>query len=242
MIFVVIGVWKKFTRREYFLVAWGVSAVLVDPRGGELITQIALTLFAGAGLHKLSAWISRSDDQRAEALFLKRGVQFLLFGFIFYSIMGASIFDFQLVNTSLKSADLEMIDWVKTNIHGEKSFLLATGRDFSMSDPMQEWFPALTNQYSATTMQGLEWTYGENFFPWYEQLTTFQHCTDETCVSGWSARNGVDYDYLIVTVPPKGDKSSAAKSLRSLAASIRTSALHKLIYKSDSALVFEMKN
>ncbi len=102
--------------------------------------------------------------------------------------MAASIFDFQLVNTSLKPDDLEMIEWVKSNVAEEKTFLLATGREFSMSDPMQEWFPALTNQYSATTMQGLEWTFGENFFPWYDQLIAFQHCADVSCVSEWSAK------------------------------------------------------
>jgi hypothetical protein len=154
--------------------------------------------------------------------------------------MAASVFDFQLVNTSLKSADLEMIDWVRSNIATEKTFLLATGREFSMSDPMQEWFPALTVQYSATTMQGLEWTLGENFFPWYDQLIEFQHCADVSCVSEWSSRNDVDYDYLIVSIPPEGDKSELANSLRSLAVSIRSSASHMLVYESENALVFEL--
>jgi hypothetical protein len=240
-LFVVIGMWKKFMRREFFLVTWAVLAVLVDPRGGEGITLLSLAMFAGIGLHKLSAWISRSDGEPAEALFMKRGAQILLFGFMFYSVMGASIFDFQLVNTSLKSADLEMINWVRSNIAGEKTFLLATGREFSMSDPMQEWFPALTGQYSATTMQGLEWTLGEKFFPWYEQLTDFQHCADVNCVGEWSARNGVDYDYLIVTIPPASDESDPANSLRSLAASTRGSALHVLVYESENALVFDVE-
>lgn len=240
LLFVILGVWNKFTRREFFLVTWAVLAVLIDPRGGEGITLLSLAMFAGVGLHKLSAWISRSDGGQADALFMKRGVQILLFGFMFYSVMGASIFDFQLVNTSLKSSDLKMIDWVKSNITEEKTFLLATGREFSMSDPMQEWFPALTNQYSATTMQGLEWTHAENFFPWYDQLIAFQHCADVNCVSEWSTRNDVDYDYLIVTIPPQDDKSDLADSLRSLAASTRSSALHLLAYESGNALVFEL--
>jgi len=239
MIFILIGMWNKFTRREFFLVTWGVLAVLIDPRGGEGITLLSLAMFAGIGLYKLSAWISRSDGEQAEALFMTRGVQILLFGFIFYSVMGASIFGFQLVNTSLKSADLEMIDWVKSNTVGEKTFLLATGREFSMSDPMQEWFPALTQQYSATTMQGLEWMRGKDFFPWYDQLIAFQHCADVECVNEWSVRNNVNYDFLIVTIPPKEDTSDAAKSLRSLAASAQASTLYTLAHESENALIFE---
>jgi len=213
--------------------------VLVDPRGGDLIMQMAVTLFAGMGLFKLAAWISRSDGKQAEAAFTMRRVQILLFGFIFYSVLGASIFDFQLVNTSLKADDLQMIEWVKLNVTGEKKILLTTGREFSMSDPMQEWLPALTGQYSATTMQGLEWTLGKNFFPWYSQLTAFQKCADVACVDQWSARNGVDYDYLVVSIPTDDDKSNAAKSLQSLGADVARSSEYQMVYSSDTWLVFE---
>ena len=238
-LFALIGIWKKFARTEIFLVVWGVLSVLVDPRGGDLIIQMAVTLFAGMGLLKLAAWISRSDGKQAEAAFTKRGVQALLFGFIFYSILGASIFDFQLVNTSLKAEDLQMIEWVKLNVKGENKILLATGREFSMSDPMQEWFPALTGQVSLTTMQGLEWTLKENFFPWYAQLTALQKCANMACVDEWSTGNSVEYDYLIVSIPTDDDKSDAAKSLQSLGADLLHSSGYEMIYSSDAWLVFE---
>ncbi len=235
-----IGIWITFNRREFFLVTWAALAYLVDPRGGEGIALLSLSMLAGVSLLNLSAWISRSDGGQAEVTMMKRASQILIFSVAFYLVLVASIFDFQLVNTSLKSADLEMINWVKLNIAEEKTFLLATGREFSMSDPMQEWFPALTNQYSATTMQGLEWTLGKKFFPWYDQLIAFQHCADISCVSEWSARNDVDYDYVIVTIPPESDESEPADSLRSLAVSTRSSALHLLVYESENALVFEL--
>jgi hypothetical protein len=134
-----------------------------------------------------------------------------------------------------------MIDWVNSNVDDDQTFLLSTGREFSMSDPMQEWFPALTKQHSATTLQGLEWTLAERFFPWYEQLVDFQHCADVKCVSQWSTSNGVDYDYLIVTIPPKQDESEFGRLLRSLALSTRSSASYVLVYESENALVFEIK-
>ena len=172
---------------------------------------------------------------------MKRASQILAFSLMFYLILVASIFDFQLVNTSLKSSDLKMIEWVDTNIADGKTFLLAMGREFSMSDPMQEWFPALTGQYSATTMQGFEWTLGDQFFTWYDQLIEFQHCADVNCVSEWSMRNHIEYDYLIVTIPSENDNSEMVNSLRSLRLSARTSALHLLVYESGNALVFEVE-
>lgn len=240
LLFALIGIWIASKRREFFLIFWAMLAYLIDPRGGDGIALLPLSMLAGMGLLKLSALISRSDDEQAEVVMMKRASQILAFSLMFYFILVASIFDFQLVNTSLKSSDLKMIEWVDKNIADGKVFLLATGREFSMSDPMQEWFPALTGQYSATTMQGLEWTFGDRFFTWYDQLIEFQHCADVNCVSEWSVRNGVDYDYLIVTIPSENDNSEMVNSLQSLGISARTSALHLLVYESENALVFEL--
>ena len=240
LLFALIGFWATFKHGEFFLITWAMLAYLIDPRGGVGIAFLALSMLAGLGLLKFLAWISRSDSERVDAVFMKPKVQIMLFGLIFYFVLVASIFDFQLINTSLKADDLEMIDWVKSNVGGKKTFLLVTGREFSMSDPLQEWFPALTNQYSATTMQGLEWTLGAGFFPWYEQLIAFQHCADVNCVSEWSAGNGMGYDYLIVTIPPGSDENELATSLRSLAISTRSSIMHLLVYESESSLVFKL--
>ncbi|HRK91173.1 MAG TPA: hypothetical protein PK152_18760, partial [Anaerolineales bacterium] len=149
--------------------------------------------------------------------------------------------DFQLINTSLKSDDLNMIEWVKENVDEGKTFALATGREFSMTDPLQEWFPALTGRKSLTTMQGLEWTLAGDFFPWYEQLTEFQKCADMTCVESWLARNNVNYEYLIVLIPAETENGGLFDSLRSLGVSARESESHMLVFESEHALVFEHK-
>lgn len=235
-----IGLWDSFKRRDFFFIVWILLAYLIDTRGGDGVALLAESMLGGVGLLKLSAWVSRVKGQDGEIIIRPRS-QFLIFGILIYFILAAGISDFQLVNTSLKPGDIKTIEWVNSNVEGGKNFLLATGREFSMSDPAQEWFPTLTEQHSVTTLQGLEWTLAENFFPWYEQLADFQHCADENCVSEWSARNGVDYDYLIVTIPPGDDESDLAVSLRSLAVSARSSALYLLVYESESVLVFELK-
>jgi hypothetical protein len=240
-ILALLGIWNSRKGRGFFLVAWAVLAYLIDPRGGDGVALLAESMLAGAGLIQLSAWISRSDGDQPEAVMAKPVSQIFAFVFAFYFLLLASISDFQLINTSLKPADLEMIEWVNANVEDERTFLLSTGRKFSMSDPMQEWFPALTKQHSATTLQGLEWTLSEKFFPWSDRLVEFQQCEDLACVSAWSAANGVDYDYLLVTIPLKEDDSDFANYLRSLALSVHASDSHVLVYESETALVFDVK-
>ena len=241
LIFFYIGLWISLKRRDFFFITWIVLAYLIDTRGGDGVALLAESMLAGVGLLQLSAWISRSDSKQPEGVMMKRISQVLVFGAAFYFILAASISDFQLVNTSLKPEDIKMVKWINSNVKDDQTFLLSTGREFSMSDPMQEWFPALTKQHSATTLQGLEWTLSEKFFPWYEQLVAFQHCSDVDCVSQWSKNNNVDYDYLIVTIPSKEDESAFGNSLRSLASSTRNSSSYRMAYQSENALVFEVK-
>ncbi len=241
LIFFYTGLWFSLKRREFLFITWITLAYLLDPRGADGVALLVESMLAGMGLLALSTWISRSNGEEAETIFMKRSSQTLVFGAIFIFLLVAVVSDFQLLNTSLKSKELEMIEWVNSNIGEDKTFLLATGREFSMSDPLQEWFPTLTDQYSVTTLQGLEWTLADGFFPWYEQLAAFQHCADVNCIAGWTTRNRVDYDYLIVMIPPDTDKRELAVSLRSLAVSVRGSDMYSLAYESDRALVFEYK-
>jgi hypothetical protein len=234
-----IGIYVMLTRRDFFLITLAVIPQLIDPRGGGTIAFLGLSMLAGLGLLKLSAWIQRGTTEQAEVE-MKRSSQIVVFVIAFYSVLLSSIYDFQLVNTSLKTSDLEMISWVQKNVGSDKTFLLATGREFSMSDPMQEWFPALTGEFSATTLQGYEWTLGDQFFPRLNELAAFQHCADVQCVSEWSVKNKSDYDYLIVAVPTEGDESGLAPSLRSLGISARTSAAHMLVHETKNYLIFEL--
>jgi hypothetical protein len=236
-----IGLWMSLKRRDFFFITWIVLAYLIDTRGGDGVALLAESMLAGIGLHQLAMWVSRSNSYLTEDVMTSLASQVLVFGVAFLFVLTAGITDFQLVNTSLKPADIQMIDWVNSNVKDGKTFLLSTGREFSMSDPMQEWFPALTKQHSATTLQGLEWTLSGKFFPWYEQLVAFQHCSNIDCVNQWSKSNSVNYDYLIVTIPSKDDESEFGKSLRSLALSARDSDSLTLAYQSKSALVFEKK-
>lgn len=235
-----IGLIISIQKQNLFFITWIMVAYLIDPRGADGITLLPEAMLAAMGLIQIAAWISPVKNEQVETLMTERRSINLIFILFICLILVAVIVDFQLVNTSLKKGDLEMIEWVRSNVEDDKTFLLATGREFSMTDPLQEWFPALTNQYSATTMQGLEWTFAENFFPWYEQLAMFQKCSDVSCINEWTTQNSVDYDYLIILIPTEDDTSELANSLRSLDVSIMSSALHLLVYESDHALVFEL--
>jgi hypothetical protein len=241
LLLALVGMFTVLKQRSFFLPTWIVLAVLVDPRGGEGVAISALILLAGAGVVKLSAWIQRPQEEQVDRLMMRRGSLNLLFGFMLWLFIPAMIADFQLVNTSLKQGELEVIAWVNENVEEGAAFALAAGREFSMSDPLQEWFPALTGRKSLTTMQGLEWTLAEGFFPWYGQLQAFQHCAEISCAEEWSVENDAAYDYLIILLPDENDHGGLAESLKSLGVSARSSDSHMLVFESDHALIFKVR-
>ena len=114
---------------------------------------------------------------------------------------------------SLSAADRETIAWVDENIPLGSDFLLLTGEQYSMKDPFQEWFPALTEQHSQTTLQGAEWTLAADFFPFYGELVALQHCADVTCVEAFGERTGLEHEYLLVKKIPVGSSSPLRASL-----------------------------
>lgn len=241
LIFFYIGLWGFLKKRDYFFIVWIVLAYLIDPRGANSVAGLVESMLAAIGLIQFSVWITRLGNEQPEFVISQRSSLTLIFSVMFWFVLVSAVADFQLINTSLKAEDLEMIEWINSNIEEDKTFLLATGHEFSMSDPLQEWFPTLTDQYSVTTLQGLEWTLDEGFFPWYEQLAEFQYCADAGCVDEWTNRNRVNYDYLVVIIPEETDKGALDVALRSLAVSVRGSDVYSLAYESERALVFEYK-
>lgn len=234
-----VGAWRSFKQHEYFIVLWVILINVIDPRGAEYVAPIPEAMLAGLGLWWLLAKISPTSDTANGNFAMRPLIQAIVFTWSIYLVITSSFTDFRLVNSSLKPADLEMIAWVNANIEKDKNFLIATGHEFSMSDPVQEWFPALTDQHSITTLQGMEWMLGKNFFPWLEQLTLIQHCADVDCLDTWTAQNHVKYDYLIITIPDTADKSVWATSLRSLANSTRSSNKLLLVGETSNSLILK---
>ena len=67
-----------------------------------------------------------------------------------------------------------------------------------MTDPVQEWFPALADRHSVTTLQGLEWLLRGDFVTRWDQLSALQRCEETGCVTAWAEEIGLEFDHLVV--------------------------------------------
>ena len=99
-----------------------------------------------------------------------------------------------------------------------------------MSDPVHEWFPALADRRSPSTLQGLEWTLHDQFFPRLDAARLLQRCQTAACVQGWAADMGLSYTHLLIE---KNDLTAA------LLDSLRTDKGYTVIYANSKYEIFK---
>ncbi len=230
-----LGLIAQLSKREFHLPLWILVTFSAEPRGGG-VALIPLGMLAGIGFQEVVAFaLARGREE--QSLFDLRAVRNTFLGMAIYMLLGASVFGLQLVNTSLTAGDRAALDWVNENLPADGNFVLVTGREFSMTDPLQEWFPALTGRRSQSTLQGYEWLLGDQFFPRYQTLVDLQHCSDLACVEEWSTQTGLDYDYLLVKILP--EDADLAYSTASLLRSAREADSLSAVYESKSLIIFQ---
>ena len=205
-IFWLIGLgWAMFKRR-FDLLVWGFLPYFIDQRSASIMTSFLYPMLAAYGfLDALPAlvtfllsrkWVTKGDAVLFNAHVFSMG----LLGITFYLFIEC-VFHSQIIRTiSLTPDSVDTMVWVRENTPAESSFLILTGRDDVMTDPVQEWFPALALQHSETTLQGLEWTLMEDFNLRWTQLAAIQMCGDLGCIEAQAREMDLLFDYIFVDV------------------------------------------
>jgi hypothetical protein len=229
------AIWK---RQFLFIVLVFVPAML-DPRSAASIAHLSLSMLAALGfLDVLPAIVQKLRGVEMNLVLNYRAGVIILFTLTLTLFIECGLLNFRLVNTTLTEDEREAMTWIRENLPPNQDFLLITGRQYSMSDPVQEWFSTLSGQRSQTTLQGLEWTLGGEFNTRLNDLTSLQQCADLACVDAWTVRTGLRYAYLWVGKFPADDQSEAARAAHSLLAELESSGRYRLVHESGSAVIF----
>jgi hypothetical protein len=234
-----IGLVAVLAQKQFLLPVWLIVPFFVDPRSAAGMAMMPMSMLAAYSFDQVLAPALLSMRGREGLWLADRFVTLSMLGMVFYMFFNSSVYGLGLAGASLSAADRETIARVDANIPVGSDFLLLTGEQYSMKDPFQEWFPALTKQHSQTTLQGDEWTLGADFFPFYGELVALQHCADVSCIEAWSVRTGLGYEYLLVKKIPKGGNSPLSGSLPLLLDSARGSSQYEKIHETENAVIFK---
>ncbi|RPI87741.1 MAG: hypothetical protein EHM40_22775, partial [Chloroflexi bacterium] len=196
-----IGIGYCLVRREYLLPLWMVIPFLVEGRSAAEPAGIPLAMLAAlglvnvvvAGIQAAAGKESGLSDQVSPA---ERNLFIYL---LIYLIFSTYMFGSRLSNAILYPGDREAMTWVRDNTPADARFLVLTGTSSVSCDSVLEWFPAWTGRQSLYTVQGTEWTQGENFNAYVKSTYAVQNClssSDSSCLDAAIARSQYDYIYL----------------------------------------------
>ncbi|MEW6400686.1 MAG: glycosyltransferase family 39 protein [Chloroflexota bacterium] len=212
----VAGLIWSLWKRQFFLAAWTILPYFVEPRSAPAVSFYPFVMLAALGLvDALPAFLRlvrrKAAEQVETPLSENKPLNLTVLGILFYLFIESAFFTFPLVNTTLRRVDRAALAWIQANAPADARFLILTGKIGAMTDPMQEWFPALAERRSQTTLQGLEWTLAEGFMPRLNALDQLQTCDTAECLDDWSATTGLDFTHLLLK--KKGIRETLPASL-----------------------------
>src|SRR5574339_900561 len=198
-----IGIGYSLARRRYLLLLWMAIPFFVEGRSAPGPAAIPLAMLAAFGLLDviipgIQAAIGRQGDEASaeQVSATERNIFIYLAAYLMFS---AYQFGFQLSGATLYPGDREAMSWVRQNTPEDSRFLVLTGTTSVSCYSVLEWFPALTGRQSIYTVQGTEWTEGQNFNAYVTSTYAVQQCLsseDASCLDSALSRSEYDYIYL----------------------------------------------
>jgi hypothetical protein len=116
-----------------------------------------------------------------------------------------------------------------------------------MCESSAEWFPALTERTSLSTLQGREWLSGTTFGEFIGHRASIQSCLDNglKCLKSESPYFGADYDYIYVSIqtPTSNCRPAEAsnRTTRGLITELESEQQYSVVYRSEKVVLFEKK-
>jgi hypothetical protein len=199
-----IGIAQRLIRRDYLLPLWLVIPFLVEGRSASVPAAIPLAMLAAIGLidvvfAALQGWAGHVQDGMESSGTLPAMERNVLIYVVLFLLFSASQSGMQLARVVVYPPDRESMNWVKQNTPADSRFLVLTGTTSVSCDPLLEWFPALTDRQSITTVQGREWIDGKNFMDFVTSSYAVQRCLSSgniSCLDSAVSRSQYDYIYI----------------------------------------------
>jgi hypothetical protein len=231
-----LGLAWSLARRDWLLPLWLALPFFVEGRSAYLLAALPLSMLAARGLADVLFAALRAEEQADLPAPAERWAFLYVFLYLLFS---SYAFDWQVSAVTVSVQDREAMRWVRENTPAGARFLVLSGSHSVSYDPLPEWFPALTGRESLFTVQGREWTLGEDFSDAVRAAADLQGCLRESaeCILGQAAGMPLDYIYLSRVLRTQAFKP-LDPPMRFPYAEQGLRARFDVIYESDQVLIF----
>lgn len=239
-VFGVLGMMMLIIKKQYFNPAMLVLVYLVQPRSAHTVGNIPLALAAGFFIAEvLLPAISKLDETNTN-----RGVKIFLLILIPYLLINSIYQGFMLSQNHVSNGEQIAMQWIRENTPAASQFLVLTGEPDAMCESSAEWFPALAERTSLSTLQGREWLLGNKFGEFIGHRAGIQGCIDEglDCLKRESIYFGADFDYIYISIqtPTNNCKpmDTSNRTTRGLITALESTQEYLVVYRSENVVLF----
>ncbi len=240
-VFGVLGMIFLIIKKQYFIPMMIVIMYLVQPRSAHTVGNIPLAMAAGLFITEfLLPAISKLDEIKNN-----RGPKVFLIVVTPYLLINSIYQGFMLSQNHVSEGEQTAMRWVKENTAEDSDFLVLTGESESMCESSAEWFPALAERTSLSTLQGREWLLGKQFGEFLGHRAGLQSCIDEglECLDREASYFGDDYDYVYVSIQTPTNNCKpielSNRTTRGLITALEGAAEYSVVHRSGQAVIFE---
>ena len=239
----VFGFFACLLKKDIFLPVWLVLAFLSDPRSAPHVVPVQVSLLAALGLvdvvfPALARLAPANAQPENTSAFLARSAGRWMMGYILLVLLAGAIINTQTLATyRLSEEDRSALAWVRTHTPPGSRFLVLAWQNDAMLSPILEWFPALGERTSISTVQGREWLPGaQHYTARMETFAPLQTCLyrDLTCLDEWAEKQAERFDHVYLSLG-----SPARSSV--LALSLRESDRYMLVHETPAVLIFSRR-
>jgi hypothetical protein len=242
-----IGIAERLVRRQYLLPLWMVIPFFVEGRSAPGPAAIPLAMLAAIGLTEVviagiqaAAGFKRDGEEPAPILGSERSIFLYL---LIYLLFSTYQFGYHLSSASLGPGDRAGMAWVRDNTPPDSRVLVLTGTTSVSCDSVLEWFPALAGRQSIFTVQGREWTEGQNFNAYVISTYAVQECLssgDASCLD--AALDRSQYDYVYHSRVLRVNNCAAldlSRTFPQFVESMRAQPDFDVVYETDDVIIYQ---
>lgn len=234
-VFGLCGLFMHLARKDYFLIAWVLLCLFVEPRSGIAASIFPFSLMAATvlsdGIASRLVVENTSSNDWIESLKSNSGRLFFGFFILLFTYNAFQVSD-TLSHQVLRAEERTAIEWIKSNTNPADRFLVLDQQGNPLHSPLTEWFPALAERRSIATIQGTEWLNGKNSYTnQFNAIVGVQQCiySNVNCIYELQGALSDKYEYIMLSVA--GGQSPLIDSLNS-------SRDFSLIYSEDSIKIY----
>jgi hypothetical protein len=250
----VIGLIYCIFAKNLRLVIWFFLILFLNPRSANRSLIFPVTIFAAIAIDQIILpALNKLEDDRLKGFSSPQpiiksphGIAFSFANiFIIFSIASPFIMSYlntyinQPILTALTQSERDAMEWIRSNVPDDGKFIVIDPSAAWSLDHLGEWFPALSDRKSFTTIQGSEWLPGNAFDYNKKAYDSLKGCINVgvECIDTWSIEHKMDFTYVLIS---KGNcQMNSVNCINFLEAKFDTCRSYLKIYENDEISIYK---